>query len=290
MGTDKIIRKTRATGSIEEIRIVKTYLVTGGAGSLGRHICEILINWGHKVRAMDINEAGLAALTGPEYQLTKIYGNIRDYPRVHYAMRGCDTVIHCAAMKNLEITELNVPELNQTNIIGTDNIGRAASDLGLDCAILISSDKAVSPSSAYGATKCLNEESWRFYSRIQTRTRFAIFRSGNFRQSAGNVLEVWQKQAMAGVPLTITDPGMCRYFIDTRKAAEIVCRMPSWVQNGDLVVPKMEKWNMLRLLMTEFPNCAYVTTGKRTGEKLEEVMIKESERIEIETEEYQVIV
>jgi len=268
---------------------MKTILVTGGAGSLGREIVDILIQNGHKVRAMDINEAALASLRYPESQFTAIYGDIRQYTRVHYAMVGCDYVIHCAAMKNLDITENNASELNRTNVAGTDNVAMAAKDLGLDCAILISTDKAVDPLSAYGASKLLAEKSWKSYGRQTTKTRFAIFRSGNFKQSAGNVLEVWRRQHDAGDSLTLTDPEMRRYFIDTRDAAAIVADMPGWALNGDIVIPKMRLWNMLELLQAEYPGASYQVTGSRHGEKLEERLMTEDEHVKMETDKVMVV-
>lgn len=260
---------------------MSTILVTGGAGSLGREVVDILIQRGHKVRAMDINEAGLAELVvkHPPALFTAIYGDIRDYTRVHYAMRDCDIVIHTAALKNLDITEGDVSEMILTNTIGTDNVARAATDLEVDCAILISTDKACSPHSAYGASKLLAEKEWLCKSRQTDKTRFIIFRSGNFKQSAGNVIEVWDRQVVAGESPTITDPDMERYFIDTRKAAEIVCGIAAWGANGDIMVPKMQIYNIVELLQERYPGCSYRLIGKRPGEKQKEVLMTDDERI-----------
>ena len=268
---------------------MRTVLVTGGAGSLGREIVDILILKGCKVRAMDNNEAGLASMRYPEGQFTRVYGDIRDYARVHYAMRGCDAVIHTAAMKNLDITEGDVPELNRTNVTGTENVAKAAIDCGVDCAILISTDKAVYPASAYGASKLLAEWIWRWASRTQMRTRFVTFRSGNFKQSAGNVLEVWQRQHERGESLTITDPDMARYFIDTRKAAELVCGIPEYAKNGDMIIPKMKVQKIMDLLQEQFPGCSYRTTGCRAGEKMTERLMTNDEKVVWEDKDVQVI-
>jgi UDP-N-acetylglucosamine 4,6-dehydratase/5-epimerase len=266
-----------------------TYLITGGAGSLGREIVDILIKRGDKIRVMDMNEAALAALNYPESQFTRVYGDVRDYARVHYAMRGCDTVIHTAAMKNLDVTEGDVPELCLTNITGTVNVARAAVECGVDCAILISTDKAVYPASAYGASKQLAEWVWRWASRTQMRTRFVTFRSGNFKQSAGNVLEVWQRQATNKESLTVTDPDMERYFIDTRKAAEIVCGIPGYAKSGDVVIPKMHLVKIIDLLSEQFPGCSYRLTGSRPGEKQVERLMSNDEHITWENEEVMIV-
>jgi FlaA1/EpsC-like NDP-sugar epimerase len=204
-------------------------------------------------------------------------------------MRGCGCVIHTAAMKNLDITEGDVPELCLTNITGTVNVAKAAIECGVECAILISTDKAVYPSSAYGASKLLAEWIWRWAGKTQGRTRFITFRSGNFKQSAGNVLEVWQRQHDRGESLTITDPDMERYFIDTRKAAEIVCGIPEYAANGDLVVPKMQIQKIMDLLAEQFPGCSYRLIGCRAGEKKAERLMTDDEQVIWENEEVQVV-
>jgi UDP-N-acetylglucosamine 4,6-dehydratase/5-epimerase len=170
-----------------------TTLVTGAAGSLGSEIVDILIKRGHKVVAFDNSETGLFHLIYKNYpanQFSYVYGSVRDYHRIHYAMRGCDVVVHAAAMKNLEITEHDISEMTQTNTVGSDNVAWAAEECGVECAILISTDKVVNSHSAYGAGKLLAEEIWKGRARQTTFARFVIFRSGNFKQSAGNVLEV----------------------------------------------------------------------------------------------------
>jgi UDP-N-acetylglucosamine 4,6-dehydratase/5-epimerase len=269
--------------------VTATVLVTGAAGSLGKHIVDILVGNGHKVRAFDNHEASLATMVYASDRFTRIYGDVRDFTRVHYAMLGCDIVIHCAAMKDLNITEGDVPELILTNVNGTTNIAKAAVECGLDCAILISTDKAVYPTTAYGASKLLAEWIWRWAARTQMRTRFVTFRSGNFKQSAGNVLEVWQRQKDAGESITVTDPDMERYFIDTRAAAEIVCGIPAWAKSGDIVIPKMRIQKILDLMREQFPNCGYRLTGSRPGEKKAERLMTDDEHVVWSDEKVEVI-
>lgn len=270
---------------------MKTVLVTGGAGSLGSEIVDILIKQGHKVRAFDLNESGLAGLGRkyPETVFTHIYGDVRDFTRVNYAMRGVDVCIHTAALKNLDITEGDVPELNRTNVTGTENVAVAATINEIDCCILISTDKAVCPASAYGASKLLAEWIWKWAGNIQKKTRFVIFRSGNFKQSAGNVLEVWERQSKAGESLTITDPDMERYFIDTRAVAELVCEIPNYAASGDIVIPKMQLFKIVDLMFNQFPNCSYHVTGIRSGEKMAERLMTDDEKIEYQDEKVMVV-
>lgn len=268
------------------------YLVTGGAGSLGKEIVDLLILAGQKVRAFDNNESGLAELVtkhSPEL-FTAVYGDVRDYTRLHYAMTGVDIVIHAAAMKNLDITESNAPEMILTNVNGSANVARAAAELGIDCCLLISTDKAAEPRSAYGASKLLAEQVWtKCYARQGRRTRFVVFRSGNFRRSAGNVLELWDRQVASGQSPTITDPDMERYFIDTRKAAGIVVDATHWAKNGDIVIPKMKLYKILDLLQEQHPGTTFRLIGKRSGEKTLERLTTADEHVVWQNDEVFVV-
>jgi len=271
---------------------VSAYLITGGAGSLGREIVDHLVLAGQKVRAFDNNESGLAELVTkyPPSLFTAVYGDIRDYTRLHYAMAGCDVVIHCAAMKNLDITESNAPEMILTNVNGSDNVARAAAELGIDCCILISSDKAAEPRNAYGASKLLAEQLWlKCYAKQGRKTRFVVFRSGNFMRSAGNVLELWDRQIERGESPTITDPDMERYFIDTRKAASIVISVSLWARNGDIVIPKMRLHKILDLLEEQHPGTTFRLIGRKPGEKTVERLMTDDERIKWEDQDVIVV-
>jgi UDP-N-acetylglucosamine 4,6-dehydratase len=267
---------------------MKTYLVTGGTGSLGSILCSKIIEQGDKVRALSHNEPKLAAMKTlyPEKQFTGIYGDIRNHTRVNFACRDVDYILHTAAMKNLVVTEGNVPELYLTNITGTQNIVVSAIEQGVRKAIFMSSDKAVSPSSAYGTSKQSGEWLWRWGSKIQKETAFLILRSGNFLESAGNVFELWKKQVSEGKPLTLTHIDMKRHFVPTEKVADILLTMIRDGDNGDLVVPKMTEYYMRDLLKDRYPCNEYIVTGLRPGEKLTEELTYDNEYIIQETEDY----
>jgi FlaA1/EpsC-like NDP-sugar epimerase len=269
---------------------MKTYLITGGTGSLGSILCRRIIERGDKVRTISQSESKLAAVKNlyPESKYTGIIGNVKDFARVNFACRDVDYVIHTAAMKDLTITESNVPEMHLTNIGGTDNLMRACIEQGVKKAVFMSSDKAVYPNSAYGASKLSGEYSWRHGANIQDRTAFMILRSGNFKTSAGNVFEVWSRQQAKGETPGITDTKMTRNFIDTEKVADIILQMIGSGNNGDLVVPKMQEYNILDLFKERYPNTKYNIIGLRPGEKLAEVLTYENERMVKETADYRV--
>jgi UDP-N-acetylglucosamine 4,6-dehydratase len=261
---------------IQSPREKKTVLITGGAGSLGRTLALYYAGTGHTVRVLDINEGDLAALDHPGVR--KLYGSICSPDRLALAMKGADICIHAAAMKNLDIAEYNVEDLVATNIQGTLNVARAAMDAGVPVSIFISSDKAVEPTTAYGASKQMGERIWLWANRVSKTARFMIFRSGNFEQSKGNVFEVWKRQAAAGGPLTITHPEMKRYFIRIDRAAELIAGMPDQARGGDIVIPYMVEQQIGDLARTTFPGVEIRRTGLRPGEKMAERLMTDDER------------
>jgi UDP-N-acetylglucosamine 4,6-dehydratase len=257
-----------------------TVLVTGGAGSLGKIICEKLLLNNYKVRCMDINESALATISCSDEKLfTPIYGDIRDFARVNFAMHGCDYVIHTAAMKNLNVTEKNIPEINKTNITGTENIMESAIQQGVKAAVMIGTDKAVDSTSAYGVSKSASEWLWIHGGRISDKTRFFIVRSGNFWISAGNVFELWDKLYARGDPLPLTDKRMMRYFIKTDDVADLVIQSLHFGKTGDIIIPKMQEYNMYELAKKKYPNAEFSITGMRSGECLSHNLINIDETL-----------
>jgi UDP-N-acetylglucosamine 4,6-dehydratase len=252
------------------------YLVTGGAGSLGRVLCRKLVERGHNVRCMDINECALASISYPLSKFTKIYGDVSDYSRVMKAIRGVDVVIHCAAMKNIEITETNATDCVRVNVSGTQNIAEAAMERNVRHAIFISSDKAVAPTTLYGATKQVGEHIWKAAGRIQNGTAFSIVRSGNFFESSGNVFEVWDKQKAQGKPLTITDADMARFFIEVEDLADIIIDID---RRNHTIIPIMKEYNIMDLMVLKYgEDQDFIITGLRQGEKMHEELMYSDEK------------
>ena len=255
-------------------------LITGGAGSLGKCLTNQFLLAGDTVRVLDINEAELASLSHPN--LRRLYGNVCDPKRVELAMREADAVIHTAAIKNISISEYNPEEAIKTNVLGTQNIIDASLAHKVPYNIFISSDKAVYPTTLYGTTKLMGEHLWKWAQEIQVGQKFCIFRPGNFHESRGNVFEVWEQQHQAGLPLTLTDENMERYFIETERAAELVRHVLGMMQGktlagGEVVVPKMKTHKILDLLRAKYPGEKYKVIGLRKGEKLKEILSAKDE-------------
>jgi UDP-N-acetylglucosamine 4,6-dehydratase/5-epimerase len=255
-----------------------TILVTGGAGSLGKIVCEKLLTR-YKVRAMDINESELASMNYDERTFTPIYGDIRDYARVNFAAIGCDYIIHTAAMKNLVVTEKNIPEINKTNILGTENVMEAAIAQKVKAAVMMGTDKAVDSCSAYGVSKSAAEWIWHHGGQITDKTRFFVVRSGNFWKSSGNVFEIWDKLYAQGKPLPLTDKRMMRYFIKTEDVADLLINSLQFGRTGDILIPEMQEYNLYELLTNLYPNAKIEITGSRSGERLAHNLVAEDESL-----------
>lgn len=265
-----------------------TILITGGAGSLGRALInEIQKISGIKtyIRVLDNNEHALATLNSPyPYFVRKLHGSITDRDRVARAVAGVDIVIHCAAMKNLEITEYNTSELIKNNVVGTDIVISSAVDAGVKKILFISSDKAVQPVSIYGASKLIGEHTALNYNLTSNSSKVSVFRSGNFYDSNGNVFELWKKRTELGLPIQITDIKCSRYFIHTETAAKTIINCIHEMKGGEIFVPN-------DVIMTEIPivNLALKFTkdnkkeleveytGLRRGEKISELLFNQDE-------------
>lgn len=255
-----------------------TFLITGGAGSLGREIIERLTN--NTVRVLDIDEAGLSDLKEMYPDTRGLYGDIRDLSRVRLAMKGVDVCIHTAAMKNINVTEYNVPELIRTNITGTQNLVLSAIEQEVKQFIFVSSDKAVYPTTTYGTTKLLGENIVKWAGKIQNRTKFTTIRPGNFWKSKGNVFEVWEKQKSRGQPLTITSDAMLRYFIDAGEVANMVIGLCGYTPGfNTTVIPKMKQYVIAEELRKRYPGEMIKRIGIRDGEKLVEKLCTDVEHL-----------
>lgn len=271
---------------------MNTILITGSAGSLGTVLTRLYVEQGNTVRAYDINEAGLADLKEKHDSIRVIYGDITDRERLEFAMRGVDTVIHTAAMKNISITEKNPEQTIKTNVQGTLNVAMAAIAQGVKKAIFISSDKAVDSVLIYGDSKSLGEKLWKWAHQIGGGTKFSTIRSGNFWESRGNVFETWARQEARKENITLTHADMQRYFIKTDEIAEFVLGVEQVMSGGEIFIPPMKIYYMYGLAKqyAERAGTEIEITGIREGEKLKEELWTKRESHQAEyKEEYWVI-
>jgi FlaA1/EpsC-like NDP-sugar epimerase len=224
----------------------RVVMVTGAAGSIGSELCRQIARF-HPSRlvAFEIGETPLFHLdrelreTFPELNLVLEIGNIQDQLRVDSVMNAHrpSLVYHAAAYKHVPIMESSVVEAVANNVFGTMNVAQAAAEYGAEEFVLISSDKAVRPTSVMGATKRLCELVIR--SIPAGRTRFIAVRFGNVLGSNGSVIPLFKKQIACGGPVTVTHPEMQRYFMTIPEASQLVLQASVMGSGGEIFVLDM---------------------------------------------------
>jgi len=275
----------------------KTVLVTGGAGSIGSELCRQILRSGcEKLVIFDISENGLFALDEElkksfDTQLYRLcIGSIQDERRLNqvFELSKPDVVFHAAAHKHVPMMEINPSEAIKNNVFGTRNVIRSCIKYGTQRFILISTDKAVRPTSVMGATKRAAELLVQYYNGSGG-CEMAAVRFGNVLGSNGSVVPTFRKQIAEGGPVTVTHRDIRRYFMTIPEAVSLVLCAGIRAKGGEIFVLDMGKQlriydlacNMIRLAGLE-PNrdIAIEITGLRPGEKLYEELYHESESIE----------
>ncbi len=217
-------------GLIKDRRV----LITGAGGSIGSELVRQACEFGPtEITLVDNSEYALYTIDAevaehhPQLVRRAVIADVRDRDRVGRMMHEVrpELVFHAAALKHVPLVEENVLEGVMTNVIGTANVADACvlSDVG--SMVLISTDKAVNPTSVMGATKRMAEiycQALDVEGGRDGRTAFVTVRFGNVLGSTGSVVPLFQKQLAAGGPLTVTDPDMTRYFMTVREAVELV--------------------------------------------------------------------
>ncbi|OIO54302.1 hypothetical protein AUJ46_03095 [Candidatus Peregrinibacteria bacterium CG1_02_54_53] len=274
----------------------KTILVTGGTGSIGSEVVRQLLSLKPKaIRVLSRDEHKQYLFQqelGPDAQPVVRYllGDIRDYPRLLRALEGVDFVFHCAAYKHVPFCEYNSFEAVKTNVIGTQNLVDAAITQGVSRVLLISTDKAASPSNVMGATKLLAEKMMTSAMHFagSKPIRFASVRFGNVLASRGSVLPLFCKQIERGGPITVTDPDMIRFFMSIPQAVSLLFRAMERMEGGELFILKMpvlRLGDMIDVLVEELaPRFGHdphaikrQVIGARPGEKTEEILMTREE-------------
>ena len=256
----------------------KTILVTGGAGSIGAHLVKKILDYPVKsVRVLDIDEHALFRLNRDvnNSRFRPLLVNILDKDRVEMAGNDVDIIFHLAAIKNIEISEFNPIETIDSNVIGTVNMIKMAMKNKPKKFLNISTDKSVASSTLYGATKLLGEKLTSWAGMHLVPTKFATVRFGNVEETRGNVFEVWNNEAQKNKPLSITHPSMERYFFHVSEAVDFILNCLPLVNNGEIFVPKMKMYKILKLANKITKNHKII--GLRRGEKLKEILLTDEE-------------
>lgn len=298
LGRDKVALDTPEIAKAYAGRVV---MVTGAGGSIGSELCRQLLQ---------CKPAGIVLFEQSEFALYSIHrelsasttgipvearlGSVTNKALVERVIRdeNVEIILHAAAYKHVPLVEKNELEGARNNVFGTQIVAEAAAAAGIERFILVSTDKAVRPTSIMGATKRIAEQVVQDLQTRSPKTKLSMVRFGNVLGSSGSVLPLFQKQIMAGGPLTVTHPEVTRFFMTIQESARLVLLAGAFAKGGDLFVLEMGNpqkiMNIARRMIelsgrtvydpeTETGDIAIEITGLRPGEKLyEELLIDDN--------------
>ncbi|HEY7767826.1 UDP-N-acetylglucosamine 4,6-dehydratase family protein, partial [Longimicrobium sp.] len=294
LGRDTVALELAGVQEDLEGRVV---LVTGGAGSIGSELArQVAAMEPRRLVVLDQAETPLyyAVLdlvrAHPRLDIVPVVADITNEGRMEsvFAEHRPDCVFHAAAYKHVPLMEDNAVEAVRNNTLGTLCVAQMAARFGADKFVLISTDKAVHPSSVMGATKRVAEQvvlGWPSLRRAGT--DFRAVRFGNVLGSDGSVLPLFRRQMDAGQPLTVTHPDVTRYFMTIPEAVQLVLQASAipdaagricMLDMGEPVRIVELAENLIRLSGLEpYRDVPIVFTGLRPGEKLHEELMSEHE-------------
>lgn len=251
-------------------------LITGGSGYLGRGIQKFWPDNEYVVLSRDEYKQDVAKqVLGRGTRTEWVLGDVQDLDRLTYTMRGCDLVIHAAAIKYIPEAEFNVDECVKVNVDGSRNVITAAIKSGVKRVVGISTDKAVQPVNTYGMTKALMERLFAEANDYTKETIFTCTRYGNVVGSTGSVFTVFARQLENAGILTITDPSMTRYWQSLQQSVDLI-RFAAEAGRGEIIIPRGASMSMGKLanyLITSRglnPDDRIKVVGVRPGEKMHE--------------------
>ena len=271
-------------------------LITGGTGSFGKKVVETVLNKYPDVERLVIYprdelkqyEMGQVFSESQYPQLRYFIGDVRDKDRLLRAMEGIDTVIHCAALKQVPAAEYNPFEAVKTNVLGAQNVIEASMDRGVRRVVALSTDKAAAPINLYGATKLCSDKLFVAANNFKGKRdlKLSVVRYGNVMGSRGSVIPFFMQRRHGGV-LPITDDRMTRFNITLEEGVDVVLFALEKMWGGELYVPKIPSYRILDVAEAIAPGCRKDVVGIRPGEKLHEEMITQTDAMStIEFEKY----
>jgi UDP-glucose 4-epimerase len=265
----------------------KILMITGGTGSFGNAVLQRMLNSGlAEIRIFSRDEKKQDDMrTQLKNDRVSFYiGDVRNLNSVNDAMHGVDYVFHAAALKQVPTCEFYPMEAVQTNVLGAENVMRAAVSNGVKRCIVLSTDKAVYPINAMGMSKALMEKTMIAKSRTShaSGTIFCATRYGNVMASRGSVIPLFLDQILSGKDLTVTDPRMTRFLMTLDDSVNLVLHAFENAQSGDIFVQKSPASTIgdLAVAMKEIfsSDVPIRTIGARHGEKLYETLLSREER------------
>ncbi|HSM99464.1 MAG TPA: nucleoside-diphosphate sugar epimerase/dehydratase [Rudaea sp.] len=269
-------------------------LITGGGGSIGAELCRQVARLGvESLTILELSEFNLYRIEQelrrefPDLLVDAVLGDCGDAAvceRV-FARARPQVVLHAAAFKHVPLLQNQVREAFRNNVLGTQIVAQAADSHGVGCFVLISTDKAVNPSSVMGACKRVAELFCQNFA-AQSATRFVTVRFGNVLDSAGSVVPLFREQIRNGGPVTVTHPEMSRYFMTIPEACQLILQAGVLGKGGEIFALDMGEPVKIRYLAEQMirlagkvpeRDVAIVYTGLRPGEKLFEELFHDHE-------------
>lgn len=264
----------------------KKLLITGGTGSFGHTVAaKLLASDVEQIRIFSRDEAKQDAMRHEmnDSRLKFYVGDVRDYESVLRASRDVDFIFHAAALKQVPSCEFFPMEAVRTNIVGSENVVRAADANGVKSVVCLGTDKAVYPVNAMGMTKALMEKVAQSYglNNPETETIVSCVRYGNVMYSRGSVIPLFIQQIKLGKKITITDPSMSRFLMSLSDSVDLVDFAFHNAAQGDLFVRKAPA-STIGDLATAVCNLFEVTPdveviGTRHAEKASEALASREE-------------
>lgn len=264
----------------------KNILITGGTGSLGKKMVQTIVEGGYKPKKLiifsrdELKQFEMSQIWSiKKYPFMRyLLGDVRDLNRLQRAFVGVDYVIHAAALKQVPAAEHNPCEFVKTNVMGAMNIIDAALSANVKNVVALSTDKACNPINLYGATKLCSDKLFiaaNVYSGTH-QTKFSVVRYGNVLGSRGSVVPFFDERKSTGA-LPVTHPDMTRFWITLDQASHFVFFCLENMQGGELFVPKIHSMRIVDLAKAICPECKIEIVGVRPGEKIQEVLISDSD-------------
>lgn len=222
----------------------KPILITGGTGSFGKTMLRALLDGGaSEVRVFSRDEEKQDALRNDlrDPRARFFIGDVRDRDSVDRAMHGVGSVFHAAALKQVPSCEFFPLEAVRTNVLGSENVIRAAIAARVDNLVCLSTDKAVFPINTMGITKALMEKTVQAAAReigTDAATTISCVRYGNVMCSRGSVIPLFIRQIKSGRPITITEPTMTRFLMPLRDSVSLVLFAFEQARQGDIFIKK----------------------------------------------------
>lgn len=264
----------------------KRVMITGAGGSIGSEICRQVARFGPDT--LILVERCEFALFSIDRELRAAYPDLTIIPRLAdvgdparmrevFARQRPHVVLHAAAHKHVPLMEDNPCEAVKNNIFGTKTTGELAGEYGAEIFVLVSTDKAVRPTSVMGATKRIAELVTQQLGK-QYPTHYIAVRFGNVLGSTGSVVPIFREQIARGGPVTVTHPDMVRYFMTIPEAAQLVLQAGAMRKGGEIFVLDMGEpvrivdlaTDMIRLCGLKLEDVELVFSGIRPGEKMYE--------------------